>query len=398
MDYQIITFSKDTYPDQNVWDVCDQQLEKHLSQAENGIAIILLEEMTSGIDLLNWLSKWQHKCENSSKQFFIITEDTDQQECIEFSHPDLNLIYFSSKEEFLNTYPQFSQNVQNKHGTSDASNPVFDFNYTTIPSNVEDKISYPEVVKDDYEIIDSGNTNDFISNDSLSESDDIRENYDNPDNSTHSVTSTEDTVVESVERKNQTQNPIPVTAQENIDPTTTTNDLPTSENHIEEKISNSSNKNEIANNLDLDVTEKINKRIDALIEEKVNDYFEKKYISDNSNDHIQKKNSYDISKKDKDEQRINCIDTSEDKKSTQGEKIVQESDSVESDEINNKPFVLKENRTLINVGSTIEIAGEYECCKCKFKRMYVKGDVAIKCENPECLSSISGWELSFDLF
>ena len=127
----------------------------------------------------------------------------------------------------------------------------------------------------------------------------------------------------------------------------------------EEKSYINSNKNEIEKKLDLDFTDTIKKDIDTLIEEKLKNYFEKRNISENSLD---------------------------------------ESDVVELEEDVSHTSLFEENRITIDVGSIIEVAGEYECCKCNFKRMYVKGDIAVKCENPECLTSLSGWRLSFDLF
>ena len=46
----------------------------------------------------------------------------------------------------------------------------------------------------------------------------------------------------------------------------------------------------------------------------------------------------------------------------------------------------------------IETAGEYKCASCHRTRMYLPGDIATNCENPECTSPGAGWKLSFDLF
>ncbi|MGD9200036.1 MAG: hypothetical protein PVI26_00605 [Chitinispirillia bacterium] len=352
MDYQIITFSKENFPDQNIWDLCDQQLEKHLSQINNGIAVILLSEMATGVDLLNWLSKWQNQCEESSKQFFIITEDTDQQECIEFSHPDLNLVYFSSIEELLNTYPEFSQDTKKRNNRETSSKPVFDFNYNSIPPNVEDKINYPEVVKDDFEIIDSSNPQDFAINDSILKNDkgDDSGNNNNPEN---------DNMLEN-----------------NIDPEKKAAPIFNEDN--KEKKGIEKNENEKETKHDVDFTDTIKKDIDTLIEEKINEYFKKRNLSDNSIEHH--------------------IDSNKKKKSTGEEKILLEPEIVDSENIIRNTSLYEENRIVVDIGSIIEVAGEYECSKCNFKRMYIKGDIADKCENPECLSSLSGWKLSFDLF
>ncbi len=49
-------------------------------------------------------------------------------------------------------------------------------------------------------------------------------------------------------------------------------------------------------------------------------------------------------------------------------------------------------------GSTVVLSGEFTCRGCKTARMWLKGDVATKCTNLECLAPSAGWELTFELF
>lgn len=46
----------------------------------------------------------------------------------------------------------------------------------------------------------------------------------------------------------------------------------------------------------------------------------------------------------------------------------------------------------------VRLAGEYVCASCKNSRMWLKGDKAANCENPECRSPSAGWDLTCELF
>lgn len=53
---------------------------------------------------------------------------------------------------------------------------------------------------------------------------------------------------------------------------------------------------------------------------------------------------------------------------------------------------------VFTTGTVTEIAGEYLCLGCKSTRMWLKGDEMVACDNPECLDSNAGWQLSCDVF
>lgn len=49
-------------------------------------------------------------------------------------------------------------------------------------------------------------------------------------------------------------------------------------------------------------------------------------------------------------------------------------------------------------GNKVRLAGEYVCLSCKISRMWLKGDKAADCENPECRNPSAGWDLTCELF
>ena len=52
----------------------------------------------------------------------------------------------------------------------------------------------------------------------------------------------------------------------------------------------------------------------------------------------------------------------------------------------------------MEVGSTVKLAGEYVCSMCRSSGMWLKGDKAATCENPECGNPSAGWDLVYELF
>ena len=50
------------------------------------------------------------------------------------------------------------------------------------------------------------------------------------------------------------------------------------------------------------------------------------------------------------------------------------------------------------IGARVAVSGEYACRTCKVTRMWLKGDTAGTCENPECPETESGWKLTYELF
>lgn len=53
---------------------------------------------------------------------------------------------------------------------------------------------------------------------------------------------------------------------------------------------------------------------------------------------------------------------------------------------------------VVEVGSMVEISGEYACSGCGMQRTWLKGDCIEACDNVECLDSKAGWKLLCDLF
>jgi hypothetical protein len=52
----------------------------------------------------------------------------------------------------------------------------------------------------------------------------------------------------------------------------------------------------------------------------------------------------------------------------------------------------------ISSGRISSVAGEYICNGCGVARMWLKGDTAGKCSNPECSNPEAGWTLTWELF
>ena len=53
---------------------------------------------------------------------------------------------------------------------------------------------------------------------------------------------------------------------------------------------------------------------------------------------------------------------------------------------------------LMDVSQIVELSGEYKCRGCGVARMWLKGDIAADCTNPECTDTDSGWEMTYELF
>lgn len=66
--------------------------------------------------------------------------------------------------------------------------------------------------------------------------------------------------------------------------------------------------------------------------------------------------------------------------------------------ISDEPEPRQQPHIRIAVDGDVEHAGEYACRGCGLTRMFMKGDRAGECENPECAHPTAGWSLVFELF
>jgi DNA segregation ATPase FtsK/SpoIIIE-like protein len=105
LEYSIISFDSADLTAQDWWTVCDRKMLRAMIEARQGAAVILAAEMGSSISLLEWIEKWQNRFSKDRKKLYLITANDEQLECLEYSHPDLNLSYFSSSEELAMAVP-----------------------------------------------------------------------------------------------------------------------------------------------------------------------------------------------------------------------------------------------------------------------------------------------------
>lgn len=100
MSYQIIACEDHEIIDEDIWTVFDKKCNEALSIEEKYIAVHLRSEMGSGVPLLDWIEKWQANFSEEGKGFYVISDDPQQLESMELSHPDQNLNYVSSIADF----------------------------------------------------------------------------------------------------------------------------------------------------------------------------------------------------------------------------------------------------------------------------------------------------------
>lgn len=118
MVHQLITIAEYTDPDDTVWSVFDRKLEAALQAVEVAVSIRLRPEMGNGVELIRWLEGWNLRFRQQNKNLISIAENPAQQECLELSHPNLELIYISSINEIPKMLLKMSQRptaVKRKH-------------------------------------------------------------------------------------------------------------------------------------------------------------------------------------------------------------------------------------------------------------------------------------------
>jgi hypothetical protein len=101
--HQLITIAEPIGPDDSMWRVFDRKLEEALHAVEVAVSIRLRAEMGHGIELVRWLEWWTIRFKDHQKTLLCIAEDPQQRQCIELSHPNMELLYISS----LNEIPKF---------------------------------------------------------------------------------------------------------------------------------------------------------------------------------------------------------------------------------------------------------------------------------------------------
>ncbi len=100
MGYQIIDCDETELTEENIWTVFDRKCEEALSSEDDNIGIELRPEMGSGVPLLGWIENWLSRFSEKGKTLCIISDDPQQLETMELSHPDQNLTYVSSRREY----------------------------------------------------------------------------------------------------------------------------------------------------------------------------------------------------------------------------------------------------------------------------------------------------------
>ncbi len=100
MGYQIISCDETELTEENIWTLFDNKCGEALSGEDDYIGIQLRPEMGSGVPLLGWIENWLASFSEKGKTLCIISDDPQQLETMELSHPDQNLTYVSSCKEF----------------------------------------------------------------------------------------------------------------------------------------------------------------------------------------------------------------------------------------------------------------------------------------------------------
>jgi hypothetical protein len=95
---------------------------------------------------------------------------------------------------------------------------------------------------------------------------------------------------------------------------------------------------------------------------------------------------------------------SEEKANTKQEITQQKPEQIESKDEKKQELIpdskeeIYKNPIHLEIGSLVEISGEYVCLSCKTTRMWLKGDITTECNNAECSKPDMGWEMTFELF
>lgn len=99
MVHQLITIAEYPDPKDTVWSVFDRKLEAALEAVEIAVSIRLRPEMGHGMELIRWIEGWNLRFRQQNKTLISIAEDPAQQQCLELSHPNMELVYISSINE-----------------------------------------------------------------------------------------------------------------------------------------------------------------------------------------------------------------------------------------------------------------------------------------------------------
>jgi len=97
--HQLITIAELTDPNDTVWSAYDRKLEVALNAVEVAVSIRLRGEMGHGVELVRWLEGWTLRFRQQQKTLISIAEDSAQRQCLDLSHPNMELTYISSINE-----------------------------------------------------------------------------------------------------------------------------------------------------------------------------------------------------------------------------------------------------------------------------------------------------------
>jgi hypothetical protein len=106
MGREIIILKEEEILDQPVLALFDDKLRRVLTAKNNIVALCIRPEMECSTGLLEWLEAWNTRLRNVNKKFFIVPATATQLECLEVSHPDLDLHYASSLDQLPAGEPQ----------------------------------------------------------------------------------------------------------------------------------------------------------------------------------------------------------------------------------------------------------------------------------------------------
>jgi hypothetical protein len=120
MVHQLITIAEYPDPHDTVWSVFDRKLEAALEAVEIAVSIRLRPEMGHGMELIRWLEGWNLRFRQQNKTLISIAEDPAQQQCLELSHPNMQLVYISS----INEIPKILLKMTQQHFSSTRVPPL----------------------------------------------------------------------------------------------------------------------------------------------------------------------------------------------------------------------------------------------------------------------------------
>ena len=103
MVHQLITIAEFPEPTDTVWSAFDRKLEAAINAVETAASIRLRAEMGHGVELIRWLEGWSLRFREQHKALISIAEDPVQRQCLELSHPNMELVYVSSINDLPRT-------------------------------------------------------------------------------------------------------------------------------------------------------------------------------------------------------------------------------------------------------------------------------------------------------